>query len=101
MVARVARCLARGLDGTLGARRRETAPSMNTPGDLRSQLMRSMALSTAIGLDIACVLLTSTFVGWYIDGKLGSGPVGLLLGISFGLAGGGYSAYVLVRRVLH
>ena len=73
---------------------------MKSSGDLRSQLFRSMAVSTTIGLDFACVLLVSVTVGNFVDGKLGIGPVGLVLGIVLGVAGGGYSASVLIRRVL-
>ena len=73
---------------------------MKSSGDLRSQLARSMAVSTTIGLDFACVLLVSVAVGNFVDGKLGIGPVGLVLGIVLGIAGGGYSAWVLIRRVL-
>ena len=73
---------------------------MKSSGDLRSQLARSMAVSTTIGLGFACVLLVSVAVGNFVDGKLGIGPVGLVLGIVLGIAGGGYSAWVLIRRVL-
>jgi F0F1-type ATP synthase assembly protein I len=73
---------------------------MKSSNDLRSQLARSMAVSTTIGLDFACVLLVSVFLGSFVDGKLGIGPVGLVLGIVFGIVGGGYSAWLLIRRVL-
>jgi ATP synthase protein I len=73
---------------------------MKPPDDLRAQLARSMGLTTAIGLDVACVLLVCVALGNFVDGKLGSSPVGLVVGIVVGLAGGSYSAYQLIRRVL-
>jgi ATP synthase protein I len=74
--------------------------NMKASDDLRAQLARSMGLTTAIGLDLACVLLVCVLVGRYADTRFGSAPVGLLIGIVLGLAVGGYSAYQLVRRVL-
>ena len=73
---------------------------MKSSDDLAGQLARSVAASTAIGLDFACVLLVCVFLGNFVDGRLGMGHVGLVLGIVVGIAGGGYSAYVLARRVL-
>ncbi len=73
---------------------------MKASDDLRSQLARSMGLTTAIGLNLACVLLVCVLLGRYIDTRLGSAPAGLLSGIVIGIAAGGYSAYQLVRRVL-
>jgi F0F1-type ATP synthase assembly protein I len=67
---------------------------------LPGQLARSVAASTAIGLDFVCVLLVCILLGRYVDGRLGTGPFGLVLGIVVGIAGGGYSAYVLIRRAL-
>ncbi len=73
---------------------------MKSSDDLPEQLARSVAATTAIGLDFACVLLICVFLGTFVDGKLGTGPFGLVLGIVVGIAGGGYSAYTLIRRVL-
>ncbi len=73
---------------------------MKSSGGLGSQLARSMALTTTIGLDFACVLLVCVLLGSYVDGRLGISPVGLVLGSVFGIAGGGCSAYLLIRRVL-
>jgi F0F1-type ATP synthase assembly protein I len=73
---------------------------MKSSDDLRAQLARSVAASTAIGLDFACVLLLCILLGIFVDGKLGTGPAGLIVGIVVGIAGGSYSAYVLIRRVL-
>jgi F0F1-type ATP synthase assembly protein I len=73
---------------------------MKASDDLRSQLARSMGVTTAIGLDLAGVLLVCVLLGRYADSRLGSAPAGLLLGIIIGIIAGGYSAYQLVRRVL-
>lgn len=67
--------------------------------DLRTQVLRSMALTTAIGFDLACVLLICAVLGHYIDGRLHTSPWGLMVGIVVGLVGGFASAYRLIRRV--
>jgi F0F1-type ATP synthase assembly protein I len=59
-----------------------------------------MVLTTAIGLDLACALLVGVLLGHYADLRLGSSPVGLLLGILVGLLSGGYAAYQLVKRAV-
>lgn len=58
-----------------------------------------MALTTAIGVDLACVLLVCVLLGHYIDGRWGTSPWGLLVGILVGLVGGAASAYRLIMRV--
>ena len=74
-------------------------PSMKPQDDLRTQVLRSMALTTAIGFDLACVLLVCVVVGHYVDGRLHSSPWGLLIGIVVGLAGGFASAYKLIKQL--
>lgn len=72
---------------------------MKPQDDLRTQVLRSMALTTAIGFDLACVLLVCVVVGHYVDGRLHSTPWGLLIGIVVGLVGGFASAYRLIKRL--
>jgi ATP synthase protein I len=73
--------------------------SMKPQDDLRGQVLRSMALTMAIGVDLACVLLVCVLIGHYVDGRWGTGPWGLLAGIVLGLAGGAASAYRMIMRV--
>jgi ATP synthase protein I len=72
---------------------------MKPQDDLRGQVLRSMALTMAIGVDLACVLLVCVLIGHYIDGRWGTSPWGLLLGIVLGLIGGAASAYRMIMRV--
>ena len=72
---------------------------MKPQDDLRAQVLRSMALTTAIGFDLACVLLVCVLLGHYADVRLHSSPWGLLIGLVVGLASGFASAYRLIRRV--
>jgi F0F1-type ATP synthase assembly protein I len=74
---------------------------MQPRNDLRAQVLRSMALTTAIGFDLACVLLVCVLLGQHVDAVWHSSPWGLLGGIVAGLAGGAGSAYRLIRRWYH
>jgi ATP synthase protein I len=73
---------------------------MKPSDDLHSQLARSMVLTTAIGLDLACALIAGALLGHFVDSRLGSNPIGLMVGILLGLLAGIYSAFQLVRRVV-
>jgi F0F1-type ATP synthase assembly protein I len=73
---------------------------MNSQDDLRAQIARSMVLMTAIGINVAGVLVIGIFLGHLVDTRLGSGPWGLLVGIVLGLVGGGFSAFRLIQQFL-
>jgi F0F1-type ATP synthase assembly protein I len=72
---------------------------MKPQDDLRAQVVRAMAFSSAIGFDLACVLLVCVLIGHYVDGRLHSSPWGLLIGTVVGIAAGAASAYQLIKRV--
>ena len=74
---------------------------MQPKNDLRAQVLRSMALTSAIGFDLACVLMVCVLRGQRVDTGLHTGPWGLLVGILVGLVGGAASAYQLIRRWYH
>jgi F0F1-type ATP synthase assembly protein I len=74
---------------------------MNTQDDLRAQIARSMVLMSAIGINVAVVLAIGVFLGHVVDTRLGSGPWGLVVGSVLGLVGGGFSAFRLIRQVVH
>jgi len=59
-----------------------------------------MVLTTAIGLDLACALIAGVLLGHYVDTRLGSNPIGLLVGILLGLVAGAYTAFQLIRRTV-
>jgi F0F1-type ATP synthase assembly protein I len=44
-----------------------------------------------VGLQFAGTFLLTGWLGWWLDGKLGTSPWLLLVGIFFGAAGGFYS----------
>lgn len=71
---------------------------MKPQDDLRSQVVRSMAITMALGIDVAVVLLICVLAGHYLDGRLHSSPWGLLTGIVLGVAGGVVTAYRLLVR---
>lgn len=73
---------------------------MEPQEEMRAQLVRAMALVTAIGLDLACLLVFGVLAGRYVDDRLHSSPWGLLLGLLIGIVGGGYTAYRMVMRVV-
>jgi F0F1-type ATP synthase assembly protein I len=72
---------------------------MKPQDDLRAQVLRAMALSSAIGFDLACVLLVCVLIGHYIDGRLHTSPWGLFIGVLVGIAGGAASAYQMIKRL--
>lgn len=63
--------------------------------------MRALALSSAIGFDVAIVLLVCVLIGHYADTRLHSSPWGLLIGVLVGLAGGVASAYRMIKLVFY
>lgn len=69
-------------------------------GQLRGQVIRAMTFSMAVGLELACVLLVCALAGHYLDTRFHSSPWGLLVGILFGVVGGGVTAYRMALRVL-
>ena len=73
---------------------------MKPTDDLRGQLIRSMTFAMAVGLELACILLVCVLVGHFIDTRFHSSPWGLLVGILFGVVGGGLTAYRMAQRVL-
>jgi F0F1-type ATP synthase assembly protein I len=71
---------------------------MKPDDDLRGQVLRSMTLTAAIGVDMACVLLICVLIGHYIDTRAHTDPWGLLVGILAGVIGAGLSAYHMITR---
>lgn len=47
----------------------------------------------SLGLQFAISILLCLFIGWWVDGKLGTTPLFLLIGTFFGAGAGLYSLY--------
>lgn len=50
-----------------------------------------------LGLELVGAVVGLTLLGWWIDGRYGSAPWGLLIGLGIGLIGGLYN---LLRQVI-
>ena len=51
------------------------------------------------GLTLAVTVLAGFFAGRWVDGKLGTTPLFLLIGIFWGLAGSFYSLFLQVKKL--
>ena len=51
-----------------------------------------------IGLEIAAGVGLGLLVGWWLDGKFGWGPWGMIIGSMLGLAGG---LYLLIKQTIN
>ena len=62
----------------------------------------SLSLSTLAGLGLAnaCSLAAGLALGHYLDGRLDTGPVFVLIGIAAGLALGLVGSFLQIRRYL-
>jgi hypothetical protein len=62
----------------------------------------SFSLSTLAGLGLAnaCSLAAGLVLGHYLDGRLDTGPVFVLIGIAAGLAFGLVGSFVQIRKYL-
>ena len=73
-----------------------------TDHDLPDPGSSSLSLSTLAGLGLAnaCSLAVGLGLGHYLDGRLDTGPVFVLIGITAGLALGLAGSFVQIRRYL-
>jgi F0F1-type ATP synthase assembly protein I len=63
-------------------------------GDERRRMMASLASrSLGAGLQFAAAILLFMLLGHWLDGRFGTGPWLLLLGVMIGSVGGFYSLY--------
>ncbi|NLV91848.1 MAG: AtpZ/AtpI family protein [Firmicutes bacterium] len=61
-------------------------------------IARYFALITEIGLTIVVTTLMGYYLGGWIDRRLDTGIVFMIIGVVFGLVSGFYSVYQLVAR---
>lgn len=64
----------------------------------RNQL-RLLAIASQLGFGIAGPLIVFIAGGVFLDKKIGTSPLFLLVGVVFGLIGAGYAMYDLVRKL--
>mgnify|MGYP000020606293 CR=1 FL=1 len=70
------------------------------PSRGRLQFVRYLALLTELGLSVVVPTLLGALAGRWLDDRLGSAPLLLVLGLLLGLAGGARNAYGLVKRLM-
>jgi ATP synthase protein I len=64
----------------------------------RNQL-RLLAVASQLGFGIAGPLIVFIAGGVFLDKKVGTSPLFLLIGVVFGMIGAGYAMYDLVRKL--
>lgn len=58
-----------------------------------------LAIASQLGFSIAGPLIVFILGGIFLDRKVGTSPLFLLIGVVFGLVGAGYAMYDLVRKL--
>ncbi|GAB4173918.1 MAG: hypothetical protein Kow00108_08780 [Calditrichia bacterium] len=58
---------------------------------------KSWAIYINIGMSIVAAMLFWIFLGYWLDKKMGTSPLFILIGIGFALLSVGYEIYKLVR----
>lgn len=56
--------------------------------------------TSAAGLEFGLSVIVGVLIGFYVDRWLGSAPLGLFLGLGFGLAAGGRTLYRMTKKAL-
>ena len=59
--------------------------------------VQALAIASQLGFVLAAAVIICIVGGWYIDGKLGTSPLFLILGSILGTAAGIYSALQLYK----
>lgn len=87
--------------GDVPASRSDThAPSDKPPkadGEQPSAGPSPMLLASA-GLELAAATAGLALGGWWLDGKLGTGPWFMIVGLAFGVIGGTYKIWRVGKR---
>ncbi len=63
----------------------------------KTRKLYTAAKFSSLGLELGISVVIGLFGGWWVDGKLDSQPVGMLIGMGFGLLAGARSITRAVR----
>jgi len=66
----------------------------------RSALLRAMGVASVCGLDLAISVLAGVLLGHYLDERLHTSPLLLIVGLFLGLIAGFYTAYRIIAPVV-
>ncbi|MCL2617797.1 MAG: AtpZ/AtpI family protein [Defluviitaleaceae bacterium] len=69
------------------------------PGE-RGEIMGALSLFTHIGLTMLICIAGCTFVGIFLDNRLGTGPVLMFVFILLGIASAFWSAYKIIIKTM-
>ncbi len=69
---------------------------MSTEEERQQDARRSWGIALSVGWELACFVLIGVGLGYWIDGRTGSSPWGVLVGTFFGIAGGLYRLVKIV-----
>ncbi len=61
--------------------------------------LSTLALASQLGFSIAGPLVVFILGGIFLDKKVGTSPLFLLIGIACGMVGAGYAIYDLIRKL--
>jgi F0F1-type ATP synthase assembly protein I len=70
------------------------------PGDSERTLRQTAFALAGVGMTLAVAALSGAALGWFVDSKLDSTPIGILLGLVLGLACGIVAIWREVRTYL-
>ena len=62
--------------------------------------MSNLSLALTIGLDWAASILVGIFFGRFLDARLHTAPILMIVGLLLGMAGGMWGSYRIVQRRL-
>ncbi|MEW5952321.1 MAG: AtpZ/AtpI family protein [Bacillota bacterium] len=65
-----------------------------------NEIVRAMAISTALGTEMAICVVAGFYGGRYIDGLLGTGPWIMIVGILLGVAAGTFGIMKILERYM-
>ncbi|MCA9547904.1 MAG: AtpZ/AtpI family protein [Myxococcales bacterium] len=65
----------------------------------RGRAIYEGARYSASGIEMALSVLVGYGIGWWVDGKWGTDPWGMVIGIAFGFAAGVRSLLQAARRI--
>ena len=62
--------------------------------------LRAISVASVCGIDIAVLVLGGVLLGSYLDGRFGTSPWLLIVGLFIGLAAGFYTTYRILAPIV-